>query len=121
MSLLLCGEIRPMETVPDFGAALHEHLQRKSNPAIHASSVAAWSLLAGGLRTLGVEALPEVRAEALRQQVPREASGGYARKGTAKDAGILRRAEARMPRVRFLEYRGRRVQALRIVPHRLGS
>ena len=61
MSLLLCGEIRPMETVPDFGAALYEHLRGKSNPAVHASSVAAWSLLAGGLRTLGVEALPEVR------------------------------------------------------------
>lgn len=61
MSLLLCGEIRPMETIPDFGAALQEHLQRKSNPAVRAASVAAWSLLAEGLRMLGLETLPEVR------------------------------------------------------------
>ena len=61
MSLLLCGEIRPIETIPDFGAALHEHLRAKTNPAVHASSVAAWSLLAEGLRMLGMEALPEVR------------------------------------------------------------
>ncbi|MDO5323669.1 MAG: 4'-phosphopantetheinyl transferase superfamily protein, partial [Clostridia bacterium] len=61
MSLLLCGEIRPIETIPDFGAALHEHLRKKTNPAVHAASVAAWSLLADGLRMLGLEALPEVR------------------------------------------------------------
>ena len=61
MSLLLYGEIRPIETIPDFGAALHEHLRAKTNPAVHASSVAAWSLLAEGLRMLGMEALPEVR------------------------------------------------------------
>ena len=63
MSLLLCGEIRPMETIPDFGAALHEHLRAKTNPAVHASSLATWSLLAEGLRRLGPEALPEVRFE----------------------------------------------------------
>lgn len=61
MSLLLCGEIRPIETIPDFGAALHEHLRAKTNPAVHASSVAAWSLLAEGLRRLGLESLPGVR------------------------------------------------------------
>ena len=61
MSLLLCGEIRPMETAPDFGPALHEHLRTKTNPAVRASSVAAWSLLAGGLRMLGVDVLPELR------------------------------------------------------------
>lgn len=61
MSLLLYGEIRPMETIPDFGAALHEHLRAKTNPAVHASSLATWSLLAEGLRRLGMKALPEVR------------------------------------------------------------
>ena len=61
MSLLLCGEIRPMETIPDFGPALHEHLRAKTNPAVRASSVAAWSLLVGGLRMLGVDAFPELR------------------------------------------------------------
>ncbi len=61
MSLLLYGEIRPIEAVPDFGAALHEHLCAKANPAVRSASIAAWSLLAGGLRMLGVEALPEVR------------------------------------------------------------
>ena len=61
MSLLLYGEIRPMETIPDFGAALHEHLRKKTNPAVRASSLATWSLLAEGLRRLGLEALPEVR------------------------------------------------------------
>ena len=61
MSLLLYGEIRPIETIPDFGAALHEHLRKKTNPAVHAASIAAWSLLAEGLRMLGLEALPEVR------------------------------------------------------------
>ena len=61
MNLLLYGEIRPIETAPDFGAALHEHLRAKSNPAVHAASVAAWSLLAEGLRMLGMEKLPEVR------------------------------------------------------------
>ena len=61
MSLLLYGEIRPIETIPDFGAALHEHLRAKSNPAVHAASVAAWSLLAEGLRMLGADVLPEVR------------------------------------------------------------
>lgn len=60
MSLLLCGEIRPMETTPDFGPALHEHLRAKTNPAVRASSVAAWSLLAEGLRMLGVAVLPEL-------------------------------------------------------------
>ena len=63
MSLLLCGEIRPLETIPDFGAALCEHLCKKTNPAVHMASVAAWSLLAGGLRMLGTEKLPEVRFE----------------------------------------------------------
>ena len=63
MSLLLCGEIRPMETTPDFGPALHEHLRAKTNPAVHAASIAAWSLLAGGLRILGLEELPEVHFE----------------------------------------------------------
>ena len=63
MSLLLCGEIRPIETIPDFGAALCEHLRKKTNPAVHMASVAAWSLLAGGLRMLGTEKLPEVRFE----------------------------------------------------------
>lgn len=63
MSLLLYGEIRPMETIPDFGAALHEHLRAKTNPAVHAASIAAWSLLAGGLRILGLEELPEVHFE----------------------------------------------------------
>ena len=63
MSLLLYGEIRPMETIPDFGAALHEHLRAKTNPAVRASSLATWSLLAEGLRRLGLEALPEVRFE----------------------------------------------------------
>ena len=61
MSLLLCGEIRPMETTPDFGPALHEHLRAKTNPAVHAASIAAWSLLAEGLRMLGADVLPEVR------------------------------------------------------------
>lgn len=61
MSLLLYGEIRPIETIPDFGAALHEHLRAKSNPAVHAASVAAWSLLAEGLHRLGLEELPELR------------------------------------------------------------
>ena len=61
MSLLLCGEIRPMETIPDFGPALHEHLRAKTNPTVRASSVAAWSLLAEGLRMLGVAVLPELR------------------------------------------------------------
>lgn len=63
MSLLLYGEIRPMETIPDFGAALQEHLRKKANPAVRASSLATWSLLAEGLRRLGLEALPEVRFE----------------------------------------------------------
>ena len=63
MSLLLYGEIRPMETIPDFGAALHEHLRAKTNPAVQAASIAAWSLLAGGLRILGLEELPEVHFE----------------------------------------------------------
>ena len=61
MSLLLYGEIRPIETIPDFGTALHEHLRKKTNPAVRASSIAAWSLLAEGLRMLGLEVLPEVR------------------------------------------------------------
>ena len=61
MSLLLYGGIRPIETIPDFGAALHEHLRAKSNPAVHAASIAAWSLLAEGLRMLGADVLPEVR------------------------------------------------------------
>ena len=61
MSLLLYGGIRPIETIPDFGAALHEHLRAKSNPAVHAASVAAWSLLAEGLHMLGADVLPEVR------------------------------------------------------------
>lgn len=61
MSLLLYGEIRPIETIPDFGAALHEHLRAKSNPAVHAASIAAWSLLAEGLHRLGLEELPELR------------------------------------------------------------
>ena len=61
MSLLLCGEIRPIETIPDLGPALHEHLRKKSNPAVHAASLSAWSLLAGGLRLLGMEELTEVR------------------------------------------------------------
>lgn len=61
MSLLLYSEIRPIETIPDFGAALHEHLRAKSNPAVHAASVAAWSLLAEGLHRLGLEELPELR------------------------------------------------------------
>ncbi|MGN1006387.1 MAG: 4'-phosphopantetheinyl transferase family protein, partial [Aristaeellaceae bacterium] len=61
MSLMLYGGIRPIETIPDFGAALHEHLRAKSNPAVRASSVTAWSLLAEGLRMLGMEKLPEVR------------------------------------------------------------
>lgn len=61
MSLLLYGEIRPIEAIPDFGPALCEHLRAKTNPAVHAASIAAWSLLAGGLRRLGMKALPEVR------------------------------------------------------------
>ena len=61
MNLLLYGEIRPIETVPDFGPALCEHLRAKTNPAVHAASIAAWSLLAEGLRMLGMEKLPEVR------------------------------------------------------------
>ena len=61
MSLLLYGEIRPIEAVPDFGPALCEHLRAKTNPTVHAASIAAWSLLAGGLRRLGMKALPEVR------------------------------------------------------------
>ena len=61
MNLLLYGEIRPIETAPDFGAALHEHLRAKSNPAVRASSVTAWSLLAEGLHMLGADVLPEVR------------------------------------------------------------
>lgn len=61
MSLMLYGGIRPIETIPDFGTALHEHLRAKSNPAVRASSVTAWSLLAEGLRMLGMEKLPEVR------------------------------------------------------------
>ena len=63
MSLLLYGEIRPIEAVPDFGEALCEHLRAKTNPAVHAASIAAWSLLAGGLRILGLEELPEVHFE----------------------------------------------------------
>ena len=63
MSLLLYGEIRPIEAVPDFGEALYEHLRAKTNPAVHAASIAAWSLLAGGLRILGLEELPEVHFE----------------------------------------------------------
>lgn len=61
MSLLLYGEIRPIEAVPAFGPALCEHLRAKTNPTVHAASVAAWSLLAGGLRRLGLKTLPEVR------------------------------------------------------------
>ena len=61
MSLLLYGEIRPIDTIPDFDAAVHEHLHAKTNPAVHTASLAAWSLLAEGLRRLGLEALPEVR------------------------------------------------------------
>ena len=61
MSLLLYGEIRPIEAVPDFGPALCEHLRAKTNPAVHAASIAAWSLLAEGLRMLGADVLPEVR------------------------------------------------------------
>ena len=61
MSLMLYGGIRPIETIPDFGTALHEHLRAKSNPAVHAASVAAWSLLAEGLHMLGADVLPEVR------------------------------------------------------------
>ena len=61
MSLLLYGGIRPIEAVPDFGPALCEHLRAKTNPAVHAASIAAWSLLAEGLRRLGMKALPEVR------------------------------------------------------------
>ena len=61
MSLLLCGEIRPMEIAPDFGPALDGHLRAKTNPAVRAASVAAWSLLAEGLRRLGMKKLPEVR------------------------------------------------------------
>ena len=63
MSLLLYGEIRPIEAVPDFGEALCEHLRAKTNPAVYAASIAAWSLLAGGLRILGLEELPEVHFE----------------------------------------------------------
>ena len=61
MSLLLYGEIRPIEAAPDFGPALCEHLRAKTNPTVHAASIAAWSLLAEGLRMLGLEELPEVR------------------------------------------------------------
>ena len=61
MSLLLYGGIRPIKAVPDFGPALCEHLRAKTNPAVHAASIAAWSLLAEGLRMLGLEELPEVR------------------------------------------------------------
>ena len=61
MSLMLYGGIRPIETIPDFGAALHEHLRAKTNPAVRASSVTAWSLLTEGLRMLGADVLPEVR------------------------------------------------------------
>ena len=61
MSLMLYGGIRPIETIPDFGAALHEHLRAKTNPAVRASSVTAWSLLTEGLHRLGLEELPEVR------------------------------------------------------------
>ena len=60
MSLLLYGEIRPIEAVPDFGPALCEHLRAKTNPAVHSASIAAWSLLAEGLRRHGMEKLPEV-------------------------------------------------------------
>ncbi len=61
MNLLLYGEIRPGAAVPDFGPDLAEHLRRKANPQVLASSRAAWGLLAEGLRHLGMEAMPIVR------------------------------------------------------------
>lgn len=64
MNLLLYGEIRPGAVVPDFGPDLAEHLRRKANPQVLASSRAAWGLLGAGLRRLGVETMPVVRFSA---------------------------------------------------------
>lgn len=60
MSLLLVGEIRPDAAVPNLGPALARHLAEKAHPRVLASSVAAWNLLAEGLKRLGAGQMGEV-------------------------------------------------------------
>jgi len=60
MNLLIIGKIRDGLTVPDFGPAFHAHLEAKHNPALKRASLNAWHLLAQGLRSLGLTALPTV-------------------------------------------------------------
>lgn len=80
MNLLLCREIASINTpidaaidaainaaidaaLPDFGAAFRSHMAGKRNKRLYQSSLAAWSLLAEGMRMLGLP-LYEVRFEA---------------------------------------------------------
>lgn len=59
MNLLLCREIASISAsinaiLPDFGAAFRAHMADKHNQKLYQSSLAAWSLLAEGLRMLGL-------------------------------------------------------------------
>ena len=60
MSLLLIAEAAPGLAIPEFGGAFAGHMAGKHNPAARAASLAAWRLLACGLRELGCAALPSV-------------------------------------------------------------
>lgn len=53
MNLLLVREISPEINMPDFGVAFLTHMETKTHPAVHASSLSAWALLAEGLKGLG--------------------------------------------------------------------
>lgn len=64
MNLLLYREIGSgMPDLPDFGPDFRAHMVAKRNPRVYRASLAAWSLLAEGLRKLGLP-LYEVRFEA---------------------------------------------------------
>lgn len=58
VNLLLICEVSPLAAAPDFGENFARQLAAKTHPEAHAASLTAWTLLAHGLRTLGLEALP---------------------------------------------------------------
>ncbi len=60
MSLLLICNIYPQLSAPEFGGDFSSHIARKAHPKILAASRTAWSLLAYGLKTWGIESLPDV-------------------------------------------------------------
>lgn len=63
MNLLLYREIgSSMPDLPDFGLDFRAHMAAKRNPGVYRASLAAWSLLAEGLRMLELP-LYEVRFE----------------------------------------------------------